>query len=163
MHLLTSVQTPPAQLQKANWIISGNHLAVPILEGPDCQVPYGGQDPYDESMKLLATIGDDEYIDDGLIGDADIINSSQSHENRPQSLYMTPTPAALAALADTATQELLVAMDSQSTIPTATAFMKFALDDPEMPLQVAEVADNKQEWEICDIVGKEDVDGVPHY
>jgi len=28
---------------------------------------------------------------------------------------------------------------------------------------VAEVADNKQEWEICDIVGKEDVDGVPHY
>jgi hypothetical protein len=28
---------------------------------------------------------------------------------------------------------------------------------------VAEVADNKQEWEICDIVGKEDVNGVPHY
>ena len=25
------------------------------------------------------------------------------------------------------------------------------------------VVDNKQEWEICDIVGKEDVDGVPHY
>jgi hypothetical protein len=22
---------------------------------------------------------------------------------------------------------------------------------------------DKQEWEICDIVGKEDVDGVPHY
>jgi hypothetical protein len=28
---------------------------------------------------------------------------------------------------------------------------------------VAEVADDKQEWEICDIVDKEDVDGVPHY
>jgi hypothetical protein len=32
-----------------------------------------------------------------------------------------------------------------------------------MPQQVVEVADNKQEWEICDIVGNEDVDGVPHY
>src|SRR5436190_21490605 len=40
--------------------------------------------------------------------------------------------------------------------------MKSALDDPAIPPQVAEVA-NKQEWEICDIVGKEDVDGVPHY
>ena len=40
--------------------------------------------------------------------------------------------------------------------------MKSALDDPGRPPQVA-VADNKQEWEICDIVGKEDVDGVPHY
>src|SRR5271156_6128254 len=30
------------------------------------------------------------------------------------------------------------------------------------PLRMA-VADSKQEWEICDIVGKEDVDGVPHY
>jgi hypothetical protein len=28
---------------------------------------------------------------------------------------------------------------------------------------VAEVADDKQEWEICDIVDKKDVDGVPHY
>ena len=32
-----------------------------------------------------------------------------------------------------------------------------------IPPQVAEVANDKQEWEICDIVGKEDVDGVPHY
>jgi len=45
---------------------------------------------------------------------------------------------------------------------TATALMKSALDDPAIPPQVAEMA-NKQEWEICDIVGKEDVDGVPHY
>lgn len=37
--------------------VSDNLLAVddPILEGSDCQDPYGGQDPYDESMKLLAT------------------------------------------------------------------------------------------------------------
>jgi hypothetical protein len=44
---------------------------------------------------------------------------------------------------------------SPSTIPT--------LDDPEMPEPAVEVANNKQEWEICDIIGKEDVDGVPHY
>ena len=41
--------------------------------------------------------------------------------------------------------------------------MKSALDDPRRTPQVAEVADNKQEWEICDIGGKEDVNGVPHY
>jgi hypothetical protein len=29
--------------------------------------------------------------------------------------------------------------------------------------QAVEVANDKQEWEICDIIGKEDVDGVPHY
>ena len=40
--------------------------------------------------------------------------------------------------------------------------MKSALDDPGIPPQVV-VADDKQEWEICDIIGKEDVDGVPHY
>ena len=35
----------------------------PILEGPDCQDPYGGQGPFDESMKLFATAGDGEPID----------------------------------------------------------------------------------------------------
>src|ERR1700733_6287400 len=40
--------------------------------------------------------------------------------------------------------------------------MKSILDNPKRPPQVA-VADNKQEWEIYDIVGKEDVDGVLHY
>ena len=44
----------------------------------------------------------------------------------------------------------------------ATAIIS-ALDDPAIPPQVAEVANDKQEWEICDIVGKEDVDGVPYY
>jgi hypothetical protein len=29
--------------------------------------------------------------------------------------------------------------------------------------QVVEVANDKQEYEICDIIGKEDVDGVLHY
>jgi hypothetical protein len=37
------------------------------------------------------------------------------------------------------------------------------LDEAEMPEQAVEVANDKQEWEICDIVGKEDVNGVLHY
>jgi hypothetical protein len=32
-----------------------------------------------------------------------------------------------------------------------------------MPEQAVEVANGKQEWEIYDIIGKEDVDGVLHY
>jgi hypothetical protein len=40
--------------------------------------------------------------------------------------------------------------------------MKSILDNPKRPPQVA-VADNKQEREIYDIVGKEDVNGVSHY
>jgi hypothetical protein len=83
----------------------------------------------------------------------------QSHENRSQSLHRTPTPASPAA---TATQELLAALDGQSGILAATSMMKSTLDDPEGFLQLA-VADNKQEWEICDIVSKGDIDGVPHY
>jgi hypothetical protein len=46
-----------------------------ISEGPD------SQDPYDESVKLLATAVDDESIDGGLEEDSKVINSSQSHEN----------------------------------------------------------------------------------
>jgi hypothetical protein len=41
--------------------------------------------------------------------------------------------------------------------------MKSALDGPGIPQQVAEVVNDKQEWEICGIIYKEDVDGVPHY
>jgi hypothetical protein len=57
---------------------------------------------------------------------------------------------------------LLAALDGQSGILAAASLIKSTLDDPERLPQVA-VADNKQEWEICDIVSKEDVDGVPHY
>jgi hypothetical protein len=130
----------------------------PILEGADCQDPYGGQDPYDESTKLLAISGDDEPIDSRLKEDSDVKNAPQSHENdRSHSPYITPAPAA------PATQESVAAIDGQSATLAAAALMKSALDGLGRTPQVAEVADNKQEWEICDIVGKEDVDGVPHY
>jgi hypothetical protein len=64
---------------------------------------------------------------------------------------MTPAPAALAA---TAPQELVAAIDDQSATLAAAALMKSALDDPGKTPEVAKVADNKQEWEICDTVGK---------
>jgi hypothetical protein len=53
----------------------------PILEGADCQDPYGGQDPYDESIKLLATASNDDPIDNRLKEDSDVISALQSHEN----------------------------------------------------------------------------------
>jgi hypothetical protein len=75
----------------------------PILEGSDCQDPYGGQDPYNESIKLLATTGDDEPIDGGLKEDSDAISALQSQRNdRSHSPHMTPAPTALAVPAATA-------------------------------------------------------------
>jgi hypothetical protein len=41
--------------------------------------------------------------------------------------------------------------------------MKSTLDGPGIPQQVVEVANDKQEWEICGIIDDEDVDHVPHY
>ena len=55
----------------------GNPQA-PILEGSDCQDPFGGRDPYDESIKLLATASDDEPIDGGSKEDSDAISAQQS-------------------------------------------------------------------------------------
>jgi hypothetical protein len=74
--------------------------------------------------------------------------------------YTTPP---LAVPADTAPQELVAAIDGQSATLAAAAWTKSDLDDPGKTPQVAETADDKQEWEICDIAGKEDVHGVPHY
>ena len=41
--------------------------------------------------------------------------------------------------------------------------MKSTLDDPRIPQQVVEVANDRQELEICGIIDNEDVDGVPDY
>jgi hypothetical protein len=76
---------------------------------------------------------------------------------------MSHSPHMTPALAATAPQESVAAIDSQSATLAATALMKSALDDPGIPQQVAEVANDKQEWEICGIIDKEDVDGVLHH
>jgi len=53
-----------------------------------------------------------------------------------------------------------MAMDSSAILRSP---LVIPLDEPEMPDQVVEVAHDKQEWEICDIISKEDVDGVQRY
>jgi hypothetical protein len=109
----------------------------PILEGFYSQDPYGGQDPYNESMKLLATAGEDESIDSGLKEDSHVISAPQSHENDgSHSPHITTAPAA------TAPQESVAAIDGQSA---RSASMICGSNDPSRPQQVAEVADGKQE------------------
>jgi hypothetical protein len=50
----------------------------------------------------------------------------------------------------------------QASVAT-TALVESASDDHKIPTQVAEVADNKQEWEICGIINDKDVDDELHY
>jgi hypothetical protein len=107
-----------------------------------CQDPFNSQDPYDGAIKFLAAVCDGELehndsMDGGLKEDTNIISAPQ------------PATAAMVS------QEPVIAIDSPSTIP--------ASDDPRRPQQIVEVANDKKEWEICDIIGKEDVDGVLHY
>jgi hypothetical protein len=61
------------------------------------------------------------------------------------------------------TQESGAAIDSQFTSLSRSSSIIPELDDLARPWQLVEVADAKQEWDICDILGEEDVDGVPHY
>jgi hypothetical protein len=46
-----------------------------ILEGPNYQDYYSSQDPYNKSIKLLATVVVDKPIDSRLKEDSDIISS----------------------------------------------------------------------------------------
>ena len=81
-------------------LLATNNL---ILEGSDCQDPYSGQDPYNKSIKLLATVDDDKPIDGGLKEDSNAISVLQSQENdRSYSPYMTPALTAPAVPAVTA-------------------------------------------------------------
>ena len=115
-----------------------------------CQDPFNGQDPYDGAIKLLATVCDSELEHN---------DSMDSGPKEDTNIMSAPQPATAAMVS----QESVTAIDGQSATLAATALTKSALDDPAIPPQVAEVANDKQEWEICDIIGKEDVDGVPHY
>jgi hypothetical protein len=54
-------------------------------------------------------------------------------------------------------------MDGQSATLARNASMISTLDESGRSQQVVEVSYDKEEWEICDIIGKEDVDGEPHY
>jgi hypothetical protein len=105
-----------------------------------CQEPFDSQDPYDGAIKLLATVCSSK-LDGSCREDTNIMSALQ--------------PATAAVIYQKLDGQSATLARSPSTIP--------APDDPEMPEQAVEVANDKQEWEICDIIDKEDVDGVPHY
>ena len=111
-----------------------------------CQDPFDGQDPYDGAIKLLATVCGSELEHN------DAIDSSPKEDTN---IISALQPAIAAVICQKLDGQSATLARSPSTIP--------APDDPEMPKQAVEVANDKQEWEICNIIGKEDVDGVPHY
>ena len=115
-----------------------------------CQDPFNGQDPHDGAIKLLAAVCD---------GELEHNDSMDGGPKEDTNIMSAPQPATAAMVS----QESAAAIDGQSATLAATALMKSALGDPGIPQQVAEVANDKQEWEICGIIDKEDVDGVLHY
>jgi hypothetical protein len=66
-----------------------------------------------------------------------------------------PQPATAAVICQKSDGHSATLAGNPSIIPT--------LHNPEMLEQVVEVANDKQEWKIFDILGKEDVDRVLHY
>lgn len=139
----------------------------PKLEGSGCCSPRGGLDPYsvqdsfsdkdpfDEALELLATVGDDEPTDGRPKEDGDGVSAPQSHENdTSHSSHMTRTLAAPAAPA---------AIDVQLATLLATALVESASNDHKTTAEVAEMADNEQEWEICGIIDDKIVDGKLQY
>jgi hypothetical protein len=154
------IDNPQARTVRGDLLAADN----PILEGSDCQDPYSGQDLYNEFIKLFATASNNKPIDGGLKEDSNAISTLQSQENdRSHSPYIIPALTAPAVPAATAPQESVTAIDSQFATLAVTALMKSTLDDPGIPQQVVEVANNKQEWEICSIIDNEDINSVLHY
>jgi hypothetical protein len=130
------------------------------LDSYSVQDPFSGQDPFDEALKLLTSVAANKPTDGGLKEESDGISSPQSYENdTPYSSYMTPALAAPTALVAPAPQELVAAIDVQSATLPATALVESASNDHKTPPQVAEVADDNQEWEICGIIDDKHVDG----
>jgi hypothetical protein len=96
-----------------------------------CQDSFNGQDPYDRAIKLLAAVCDSE------------LEHNDSMDGRPKedtNIMNTPQPATTAMVS----QESVAAIDGQSATLAVTALMKSALDDPAMPPQMTEVANDKQ-------------------
>jgi hypothetical protein len=58
---------------------------------------------------------------------------------------------------------LVTAIDVLPATLPATALVESASNDYKTPLQVAEVADDDQEWKICCIIDDKDVDSKLHY
>ena len=115
-----------------------------------CQDPFDGQDPYGGAIKLLATVCNGELEHNDAI---------DGGPNEDTNIISVPQPVTAAVIS----QESVIAIDGQSATLARNPSTIPALDDPEMPEQAVEMVNDKQEWEICDIIGKEDVNRVPHY
>jgi hypothetical protein len=116
----------------------------PILESPNCQDPYSGQYPYNETSKPVAAAGDGEpehngFMDSGPKEDTDVICAPRSRGNNgSHSPHMAPAPAVAAP------QESVAATDSQAATPAPNPSITVGLNGCGRPQQAAEVADGKQ-------------------
>ncbi len=113
-----------------------NLLAVDnsILKSSNCQEYYSSQDPYNISIKLLATASNDELIDSKLKENSNAISILQSQENnRSHSSHIILTLTAPVVLVAIVLQELVTAIDSQSATLTVTALIKSTLNNPKIP------------------------------
>ncbi len=98
----------------------------------NCQDPFGGQNPYDRAIKLLGAVCGSK------------LEHNDAIDGRPQedtNIMSVPRPA----MAVVIYQDSVMAMDGQSAPLTGGTPMMPALDDPEIPEQVVEVVNDKQE------------------
>jgi hypothetical protein len=118
-------------------LLSANDTKLEYINS--CQNLFNSQDPYNKAIKLLTTVCGSKLKHNNAI------NSSPKEDTN---FIKSPQLATAAVIYQKSDGQSATLARSLLTIP--------ALDDPEMP-------NNKQEWEVCDIISKEDVDGVLHY
>lgn len=135
---------------------------LPAADDPSLEGAKDCEDRYDEAIELLAATSNGELERDGSKNgepkeDSDVVGVPQSGMNdRSHSPHMT------AAVAAAALQQSEVPIDGEVATLARTASMTYKSNDFAKSQQVAAVVDDNREWEIRDIIGKEDVDGVPH-
>jgi hypothetical protein len=134
---------------------------LPAIDNPCLEGTEDCRDPYDDTFHLLAAVadglpkcrlskeGDLEENSDNLV------TSCSGMNDKPCSPHITPTAAAVPSW------QSEVRTDGEVVARARAASITSTLNDAAGP-QAAE-GDSKQEWEIRDIIGKEDVDGVVHY
>jgi len=117
------------------------------------------RDLYNNTFHLLTTLADGlpkHRLSKDLEEKSDsLVTSCSGMNDEPHSPHtMVTTAAALS-------QQSEVCIDGEVIARTRAASITSTLNNAVGP-QVAEV-DSKQEWEVRDIIGKEDVDGDVHY
>jgi hypothetical protein len=131
-------------------ICSSNYSTGSLSESQDSST--------DSDNKSDSDSDSDSEFDDGPVQKKRKADDSQRRaNNRSHSFHITP------ALAATAPQESVAAIDGQSATLATNTSMISEPNDPKRLQQVTEVTDGEQEWDIRDIIGKEVVDGEVHY